>query len=101
MASRRILVLGSTHSVPTITSYSWNYIPPSLNVADYDTLILNFAPFEIPTIASSINIDTIPSFQQFARLLFSPNSEIIVIGRPFFKLPYRNRFGGNQYLEPT
>lgn len=93
MASRRILVLGGSGFGRFIDSHRWDYIPDQLNVADYDTVILNFVPFEIRTIAESLDIDAIPSFRSFARLLFSKGSEIVVMGRPFFRIgksPYHS-----------
>jgi hypothetical protein len=86
MNSRRILVLGYSQSSQWFDSYSWSYIPEQLNVADYDVVILNFKPFEIQAVAQSVDIDRIPRFPQFARLLFSEGAEIVVIGRPFFRL---------------
>ena len=95
MNSRRILVLGYSQSSQWFDSYSWSYIPELLNVADYDVVILNFRPFEIQAIARSVDIDRIPRFAQFARLLFSEGAEIVVIGRPFFHL------GDGPYLMST
>jgi len=91
---RKILVLGGILSTDRVCSHRWDHIPQDLNVADFDTVILDFTPFELYEIAKNIDIDAVPSFQQFARLLFSTASEIIVIGKPFFKL------GNNPYLEP-
>lgn len=95
MVSRRILVLGYTQYNQPFDSYRWDYIPEQLNVADYDTVILNFKPFEVPASAQLVDTNKIPSFAQFARLLFSRGSEIIVMGRPFFQL------GNNPYLRST
>ena len=90
---RKILVLGSSFEVGEITSVRWDHIPEALNVADYDTVILDFTPFEFDAIAKSINIDSIPRYDSFARLLFSHSSEVIVIGKPFFHV------GDNPFLE--
>ena len=95
MNSRRILVLGYSQSSQWFDSYNWSYIPEQLNVADYDVVILNFKPFEIQAVAESVDINRIPRFPQFARLLFSEGAEIVVIGRPFFRL------GNGPYLIPT
>jgi len=95
MNSRRILVLGYSQSSQWFDSYNWSYIPEQLNVADYEVVILNFKPFEIQAVAQSVDIDRIPRFPQFARLLFSEGAEIVVIGRPFFRL------GNGPYLIPT
>ena len=92
---RRILVLGTLIPSPDVRSARWDNIPTGLNVADYDTVILDFSPFEHAATAQSINIDTLPPYPQFARLLFTESSEIIVIGRPFFRL------GRNPFLQAT
>jgi len=91
----KILILGSNPPTRMVTSYRWESIPSTLNVADFDTVILNFEPFRFPEIARSINIDAVPSFEHFARLIFSPASQIIAIGNPFFRL------GSNPYLDST
>jgi hypothetical protein len=92
---KKIVVLGSTLSTAEVASYRWDLVPSAFNIADFDIVMLNFYPFRIPEIGNAIDIDTLPSFQQFARLLFSPASQIIVIGSPFFSL------GSNPYLEST
>lgn len=91
----KVLVLGSRVLSPQVDSYLWNGIPTNLNVADFDAVLLNFHPLKDPDFASSIDIETIPPFQQFARLLFSPASQIIAIGSPFF------RIGNNPYIFST
>ena len=37
-AERRILVLGSAPHTRLVTAYTWNNLPPHLNVADYDVV---------------------------------------------------------------
>ena len=92
---RKILVLGVELPTREVTSYRWDGIPPALNVADYDTVILDLSPFEIEATAEAVDVNSVPSFQQFARLLFSEGSEIIAIGRPFFSI------GDGPFLEST
>jgi hypothetical protein len=93
--SKRILVVGSVVSIQGINSFPWNDIPTSLNVADFDIVVLNFTPLGLAATSETIDIGQIPSFRQFARLIFSPASETIAIGDPFFHI------GANPYLEST
>lgn len=94
-AQRKFLVLGSSLPTPHVTSYSWDEIPPGLNVADFDTVILNLHPLSDIEVANSVELDTVPPSHQFARLLFSSGSQIIVIGNPFVQI------GGNPYIYST
>jgi hypothetical protein len=94
-SGRKILVLGDEYGIDQVTSHRWPHIPDQLNVADFDTVILDFSPFAIQAIAESMDPDKIPDYSQFARLLFSEGSEVIAVGRPFFQI------GSNRYLQPT
>lgn len=94
-ANKRILVLGSAPHTRLVTAYTWDNLPEYLNVADYDVVILNLEPFLNQEFARAINLDTLPSVQQFARLLFSQGSEVIVIGFPAIQL------GSNPYTSVT
>lgn len=94
-ADKRILVLGSAPHTRLVTAYSWDNLPKYLNVADYDVVILNLVPFLDQHFARTVNVDTLPSWQQFARLLFSQGSEIIAIGLPGFDI------GSNPYQRVT
>lgn len=84
--SRRILVLGSEPHTRLVTAHKWDNLPRDLNVADYDVVILNLVPFSEEGLAQGVNLDTLPSLQQFTRLLFSKDSEIIAIGYPGIEL---------------
>jgi len=95
MQPKRILVLGSTPHTRLVKAFEWDKLPKDLNVSDFDILVMDFTPFADEEFAHGINIDLIPSWQQFARLLFAANSEIIVIGSPAFYL------GSNPYLPST
>src|SRR4051794_23054802 len=44
--TRRILVLGSTNHTKLVTAYEWDKLPRNLNVSDFETVILNFTPFQ-------------------------------------------------------
>ena len=92
---RRILVLGSAPHTRLVKAYEWDKLPADLNVADFDTVIMDFVPFANLEFAKGVNIDTMPSWQQFARHVFSADSEVIVIGSPAFQL------GSNPFRLPT
>jgi hypothetical protein len=81
----RVLVFGSAPHGRSVHAYKWDRLPPELNVADYDVLILNLVPFqyEMPDVAWNNLIKvTNNQWEPLARLLFSANSEILVIGQP-------------------
>ncbi len=92
---KRILVLGSAPHTRLVTAYTWDNLPQYFNVADYDIVILNLEPLLDEELARGINLETLPSWQQFAHLLFSHDSEIIVIGIPGIE------FGSNSYQSVT
>lgn len=79
---KRILVLGSAPHTRLVHAYTWDKLPSDLNVADYDVVILNLVPCLDEQFARQMNPDRLPSWQQFARLLFSKDSEVIFIGIP-------------------
>ena len=80
--NKRILVLGSALHIRLVTAYTWDNLPSDLNVADYDVVILNLIPLLNKELTCGLNLEVLPSWQQFARLLFSHSSEIIIIGVP-------------------
>jgi hypothetical protein len=80
--NKRILVLGSAVHTPGITAHAWNDLPPDINVADYDVVILNLVSFLNQQQEFGIRPERLPTWQQLARLLFSAESEIICIGIP-------------------
>lgn len=83
VAFRRILVLGQVLQTRVVTSYSWDSLPRNLNVADYDSVILDFVSFiEDRKLAGGINLELLPTREQFGRLIFSEESEVIAIGVP-------------------
>lgn len=95
ITKRRILVLGSANHTRLVKAYEWHNLPPDLNVSDYDTIILNLAPFQDREFAKNTSTNQVPSWQQFARQIFSQGSEIIVIGSPNFGI------GSSSYLPST
>jgi hypothetical protein len=80
--NKRILVLGSAVSRPGIAAHLWNDLPPDINVADYDVIILNLVSFLTQQKEFGIRPERLPTWQQLARLLFNATSEIICIGIP-------------------
>jgi hypothetical protein len=78
-----------------VTAYEWHKLPQKLNVSDFDTLILDFSRFQDREYARSIDIKLLPSWRQFARHVFSTDSEVIAIGSPRFSL------GTNPFVEST
>jgi hypothetical protein len=83
---KRILVLGSAPHTRLVTAYTWDNLPKLLNVADYDVAILNLEPLWDKELAGSVKPEMLPSIEQFARLLFSHESEIIIIGYPEIRI---------------
>ena len=55
---KKILVLGSNQHSKIVTSYLWQYLPPDLNVADFDVVIINLIPFQNETFAHEFNKNT-------------------------------------------
>ncbi|MDX2212204.1 MAG: hypothetical protein SFY66_02835 [Oculatellaceae cyanobacterium bins.114] len=80
--NKRVLVLGSAVRTPAITAYTWGELPANINVADYDLVILNLVSFLSEQADVGIRPERLPSWQQLARLLFSPGSEVVCIGMP-------------------
>src|SRR6266480_2359646 len=75
----RILILGSEGYGRPVRSHGWSSLPVDLNVADYDTLILDFTGVEEYPVPVILNP---PPLEQFARLIFSEGSLVIAIGSP-------------------
>ncbi|MBD1868743.1 hypothetical protein H6F95_15775 [Cyanobacteria bacterium FACHB-471] len=82
LAQKRILVLGSALHTQSVDAFAWNDLPGYLNVGDYDVIILNLVSFLEQQSNFGIRAERLPTWQQIARLLFSPNSEVICIGLP-------------------
>jgi hypothetical protein len=82
LAQKRILVLGSALHTQSVDAFAWNDLPGYLNVGDYDVIILNLVSFLEQQSSFGIRAERLPTWQQIARLLFSPNSEVICIGLP-------------------
>lgn len=86
-ATKRVLVLGSTAHSRQITAYTWDKLPSSLNVANYDVIILNLVPFAEGQHDEGIDLETLPSQESFWHLLLSEDAEIIMIGSPEVGIP--------------
>ena len=46
-------------------AFCWDRLPSGLNVSDYDVIVINLVPFEDEEFCRSINIDTLPSVEEF------------------------------------
>jgi hypothetical protein len=86
--TRRILVLGSAPHAG-VDCFKWDDIPPNISLADYETIIINLVRDE-ETSGSVSGGRPLPSARQFARQLFSQDSEIFVIGNPTTNLASRS-----------
>lgn len=87
---KMILVIGVIPSTRLVEAYLWDRIPSNLNVADYDIVIVHLGPLQDDTLRQGLNLDRIPTPQQFARLIFSDRSEVYFIGDPGIVLAGRN-----------
>ena len=80
MAEKKILILGAAGFPVGVQAYAWDRLPPELNVADFDVVILNLAVFESDAaLRDGINPERLPERDGFTKLIFS-NSEVIAIG---------------------
>src|SRR5690242_15338479 len=80
----RILVLGSQEYGRSVTAYKWTEIPKTLNLSDFDLLILDFVTdfftdSGTPVTPLGINL---PEAENFYRLLFRKQSIVFAIGTP-------------------
>ncbi len=78
----RVLVLGSSERWRGVRTHSWNAIPDGLNVADYEVVILNFVELEDEGVRTNVRVDSVPSAESFARLMFSSGSTVVAVGSP-------------------
>jgi hypothetical protein len=79
---KRVLVLGSNIDATGVRAHQWDRLPRELNVADYEVVILNFAPFEDESMAAGYNADVLPDKKSFAQLIFSHGAEVVALGDP-------------------
>ncbi|MEH2380315.1 MAG: hypothetical protein V7K27_15750 [Nostoc sp.] len=85
---KRIIVIGSAPHSRSVTAYNWHEIPLSLNIADYDIVILNFVPLMEQNYAAKIDFNLLPQIEKFAEFIFSSESEVIAIGAPYIKIGF-------------
>lgn len=79
----KVLVLGSTGHGRQVDAHAWDQLPPDLNIADYDSVILNFVPVEQDAgLRRAMRLERLPSIDQFAKLIFTQSSDVIAIGDP-------------------
>lgn len=92
---KRILVLGVTGFPPSAKTYTWDSLPPGLNVADFDVVILDLCPLEDDeALRRGLNDDALPSSDVFGRLIFSRRSEVIAIGNLSLLLGNKTKMAG-------
>lgn len=82
---KRILVLGSSDH-GAATAYDWPAIPDDLSVADFDIVLIDLESCSLEDLEVSATALS-DRWQQFARLFFSSQSEVIVIGSPIRTVP--------------
>lgn len=80
--SDQVLVLGSELNMRELNSFSWGNIPDSVNITDYDVVVLDLVPLEDEDFADSLTTDQAPSRQQFVRHIWGTDSLTYLIGRP-------------------
>lgn len=78
----RILVLGTEVPSQKVTSHTWDTIPSTLNMTDYDVVILNYAELKDEELRARINPNDLPDSSQMIRHLFHEASFTVVIGPP-------------------
>ena len=62
MADKKILILGAAGFPVGVHAYPWDRLPPELNVADFDVVILNLAVFESDvSLRDGINPERLPA----------------------------------------
>jgi hypothetical protein len=81
VADKKILVLGATGFSPSVKASTWDSLPPALNVADFDVVIVDLCPLEDDdALRTGLPVETLPSPDVFGRLIFNPGSEVVAIG---------------------
>lgn len=89
----KILLIGSKLNLANLLSYEWHNLPPKLNIADFDVIILNYVPLYDKKYSESIDIVSLPKWEQFARFIFSQNGNLFIIGKTNIQI------GNNPYLD--
>jgi hypothetical protein len=89
---KKILVLGSGPHSRMVRSIPWQSPKVDLNVADYEVVIVNLAESAGEVGLGAGALEWMFKWQQWARLLFSPGAEVVVVGHPRSGSPAANHF---------
>lgn len=91
VTAKKILILGANSPTRSAEGWLWHEVPAHTNVADYDIVLLVLRDLLREDYAASLDVDSLPSRDQFARLIFSQATEVVFIGEPWAVL------GGAKY----
>jgi len=89
---KKTLVLGSGPHSRLVRSLPWRTPQVDLNVADYEVVIVNLAETAGEAGMEARSLEWMFKWQQWARLLFSPGAEVVVVGHPRDGSPAANQF---------
>lgn len=92
-------MLGTSGHGRTVHGFEWKDVPEGLNVADYDSVVLNFMRLEDTATALAVDPSVMPNATQFARLIFSPGNRVVAIGDPQLTFGGYRDFQGD--LQPS
>jgi hypothetical protein len=85
--ARRILVIGDAPSVKGVDAIPWAELRTrTVSVADYNTLILNLLGISGSRDGQLPPLHHLPQIGDFGHLLFSEESEILVLGNPSLRI---------------
>lgn len=88
-AERRILVLGSGGHSRAVTSYAWDALPEDLNVADYDTVVVDLTSLDNEELDEHATKDRMPTASSVASQICSEEAEFLLVGAPDRFFDYR------------
>jgi hypothetical protein len=78
--ARRILVLGQSGFASRVRSYEWADVPADLNIADYDSVVIDLVPLQFDDdLRDEAFQRAVPNAREIGNLLFSKGSELITI----------------------
>lgn len=82
MSAPRVLVLGSKVASREVTSYEWDDISATVNMTDFDAVIMNYAALQDDELRERIHGDALPDPRQMIRHFFHEESLSIIVGPP-------------------